>query len=177
MTFVEGVPPSKHFRCITQRYVLRSPITQPNIPEEQVAYRQLPRPSPLPRRRGYARLAGRWAYVSATFADSFRRWWFHLVSFSQVLCPQLSDLCRSPLPSGHASVPEVNINVYKISYLRAPRFLLKSSRRAPSSFRVCTVISTRTLELLRRYPEHIYTRPYALPTTTLRHVRRSTMVQ
>ena len=38
MTFVEGVPPSKHFRCITQRYVLRSPITQPNIPEEQVAY-------------------------------------------------------------------------------------------------------------------------------------------
>ena len=32
MTFVEGVPPSKHFRCITQRYVLRSPITQPNIP-------------------------------------------------------------------------------------------------------------------------------------------------
>ena len=56
MTFVEGVPPSKHFRCITQRYVLRSPITQPNIPEEQVAYRQFPRPSPLPRRRGYARL-------------------------------------------------------------------------------------------------------------------------
>ena len=45
MTFVEGVPPSKHFRCITQRYVLRSPITQPNIPEEQVASR-----------RGYARL-------------------------------------------------------------------------------------------------------------------------
>ena len=42
MTFVEGVPPSKHFRCITQRYVLRSPITQPNIPEEQVAYRQFP---------------------------------------------------------------------------------------------------------------------------------------
>ena len=39
MTFVEGVPPSKHFRCITQLYVLRSPITQPNIPEEQVAYR------------------------------------------------------------------------------------------------------------------------------------------
>ena len=39
MTFVEGVPPSKHFRCITQRYVLRSPITQPYIPEEQVAYR------------------------------------------------------------------------------------------------------------------------------------------
>ena len=37
MTFVEGVPPSKHFRCITQHYVLRSPITQPNIPEEQVA--------------------------------------------------------------------------------------------------------------------------------------------
>ena len=57
MTFVEGVPPSKHFRCITQRYVLRSPITQPNIPEEQVAYRQFPRPSPLPRRRGSARLA------------------------------------------------------------------------------------------------------------------------
>ena len=56
MTFVEGVPPSKHFRCITQRYVLRSPITQPNIPEEQVAYRQFPRPSPLPRRRGSARL-------------------------------------------------------------------------------------------------------------------------
>ena len=26
--------------------------------------------------------------------------------------------------SAHASVPEVNINVYKISYLRAPRFLL-----------------------------------------------------
>ena len=76
--------------------------------------------------------------------------------------------------SGHASVPEVNINVYKISYAR---FLLMSSRRAPSSFRVCTVISTRTLELLRRYPEHIHTRPYALPTTTLRHVRRSTMVQ
>ena len=49
MTFVEGVPPSKHFRCITQRYVLRSPITQPNMPEEQVAYS-------LPRRRGYARL-------------------------------------------------------------------------------------------------------------------------
>ena len=45
MTSVEGVPPSKHFRCITQRYVLRSPITQPNIPEEQVAYRQFPRPS------------------------------------------------------------------------------------------------------------------------------------
>ena len=40
MTFVEGVPPSKHFRCITQRYVLRSPITQPNIPEEQVAIPQ-----------------------------------------------------------------------------------------------------------------------------------------
>ena len=59
MTFVEGVPPSKHFRCITQRYVLRSPITQPNIPEEQVAYRQFPRPSPLPRRRGYARLGFR----------------------------------------------------------------------------------------------------------------------
>ena len=76
--------------------------------------------------------------------------------------------------SAHASVPEVNINVYKISYVRAPRL---SSRRAPSSFRVCTVISTRTLELLRRYPEHIYTRPYALPTTTLRYVRRSTMVQ
>ena len=57
MTFVEGVPPSKHFRCITQRHVLRSPITQPNIPEEQVAYRQFPRPSPLPKRRGYARLA------------------------------------------------------------------------------------------------------------------------
>ena len=44
MTFVEGVPPSKHFRCITQRHVLRSPITQPNIPGEQVAYRQFPRP-------------------------------------------------------------------------------------------------------------------------------------
>ena len=57
MTFVEGVPPSKHFRCITQRHVLRSPITQPNIPGEQVAYRQFPRPSPLPRRRGSARLA------------------------------------------------------------------------------------------------------------------------
>ena len=56
MTFVEGVPPSKHFRCITQRHVLRSPITQPNIPGEQVAYRQFPRPSPLPRRRGSARL-------------------------------------------------------------------------------------------------------------------------
>ena len=56
MTFVEGVPPSKHFRCITQRHVLRSPITQPNIPGEQVAYRQFPRPSPHPRRRGYARL-------------------------------------------------------------------------------------------------------------------------
>ena len=28
------------------------------------------------------------------------------------------------LISAHASVPEVNINVYKISYLRAPRFLL-----------------------------------------------------
>ena len=41
MTFVEGVPPSKHFRCITQRDVLRPPITQPNIPEEQVAYSQL----------------------------------------------------------------------------------------------------------------------------------------
>ena len=40
MTFVEGVPPSKHFRCIPQRHVLRSPITQPNIPGEQVAYRQ-----------------------------------------------------------------------------------------------------------------------------------------
>ena len=53
MTVVEGVPPSKHFRCITQRHVLRSPITQPNIPGEQV---QFPRPSPLPRRRGYARL-------------------------------------------------------------------------------------------------------------------------
>ena len=52
MTFVEGVPPSKHFRCITQRHVLRSPITQPNIPGEQVASR----PSPHPRRRGYARL-------------------------------------------------------------------------------------------------------------------------
>ena len=37
MTYVEGVPPSKHFRCITQRHVLRSPITQPNIPGEQVA--------------------------------------------------------------------------------------------------------------------------------------------
>ena len=56
MTFVEGVPPSKHFRCITQRHVLRSPITQPNIPGEQVAYRQFPRPCPLPRRRGSARL-------------------------------------------------------------------------------------------------------------------------
>ena len=33
-TFVEGVPPSKHFRCITRRYVLRSPITQPNIPKQ-----------------------------------------------------------------------------------------------------------------------------------------------
>ena len=71
MTFVEGVPPSKHFRCITQHYVLRSPITQPNIPEEQVAYRQFPRPSPLPRRRGYARLdnsmlrAARLAYAHA----------------------------------------------------------------------------------------------------------------
>ena len=54
MTFVEGVPPSKHFR---------SPITQPNIPEEQVAYRQFPRPSPLPRRRGYARLV----YVPGIF--------------------------------------------------------------------------------------------------------------
>ena len=57
MTFVEGVPPSKHFRCITQRHVLRSPITQPNIPGEQVAYRQFPRPSPLSRRRGSARLS------------------------------------------------------------------------------------------------------------------------
>ena len=44
MTFVEGVPPSKHFRCIPQRHVLRSPITQPNIPGEQVAYRQFPTP-------------------------------------------------------------------------------------------------------------------------------------
>ena len=69
MTFVEGVPPSKHFRCITQRYVLRSPITQPNIPEEQVAYS-------LPRRRGYARLPCPRAggvgqdHVCAMFADS-----------------------------------------------------------------------------------------------------------
>ena len=31
-------------------------ITQPNIPEEQVAYRQCTRPFPLPRRRGSARL-------------------------------------------------------------------------------------------------------------------------
>ena len=54
MTFVEG---GKHFRCITQRHILRSPITQTNIPGEQVAYRQFPRPSPLPRRRGSARLA------------------------------------------------------------------------------------------------------------------------
>ena len=74
MTFVEG---GKHFRCslflcnasnfinkkkkkkkcIKQRHVLRSPITQTNIPGEQVAYRQFPRPSPLPRRRGSARLA------------------------------------------------------------------------------------------------------------------------
>ena len=44
MTVVEGVPPSKHFRCITQRHVLRSPITQPNIPGEQVAYRAFSSP-------------------------------------------------------------------------------------------------------------------------------------
>ena len=31
------------------------------------------------------------------------------------------------LSSAHASVPEVNINVYKISYLRAPRFLLMNN--------------------------------------------------
>ena len=35
-------------------WLLRFVITQPNIPEEQVAYRQCP--SPLPRRRGSARL-------------------------------------------------------------------------------------------------------------------------
>ena len=37
-------------------WLLRFVITQPNIPEEQVAYRQCTRPSPLPRRRGSARL-------------------------------------------------------------------------------------------------------------------------
>ena len=77
---------------------------------------------------------------------------------------------KSPHKSGHASVPEVNINV-----TCARRVFITYARRAPSSFRVCTVISTGTLGDI--YPEHIYTRPYALPTTTLRHVRRSTMVQ
>ena len=53
MTFVEGVPPSKHFRCITQRYVLRSPISNQTFLRNKWRIGNF---SPLPRRRGYARL-------------------------------------------------------------------------------------------------------------------------
>ena len=53
MTSVEGVPLANISGVLRNVTIMRCMITQPNIPEEQVAYR---RPSPLPRRLGSARL-------------------------------------------------------------------------------------------------------------------------